>query len=71
MTKDNIMKQTDGLFHQVFREIAPQYPDIQNHLIVDIGTALVADSPERFDVVVMPNLYGDIVSDVASQISGR
>ncbi|MGB5654728.1 MAG: NADP-dependent isocitrate dehydrogenase, partial [Robiginitalea sp.] len=71
MTKDNIMKQTDGLFHQVFREIAPQYPDIQSeHLIVDIGTALVADSPERFDVVVMPNLYGDIVSDVTSQISG-
>ncbi len=71
MTKDNIMKQTDGLFHKVFREIAPEYPQIQSeHLIVDIGTALVADSPERFDVVVMPNLYGDIVSDVTSQISG-
>jgi isocitrate dehydrogenase len=71
LTKDNIMKQTDGLFHQVFREIAPEYPEIQSeHLIVDIGTALVADSPERFDVVVMPNLYGDIVSDVTSQISG-
>ncbi len=71
LTKDNIMKQTDGLFHQVFREIAPEYPEIKSeHLIVDIGTALVADSPERFDVVVMPNLYGDIVSDVTSQISG-
>lgn len=71
LSKDNIMKQTDGLFHKVFREIAPEYPEIQSeHLIVDIGTALVADTPERFDVVVMPNLYGDIVSDVTSQISG-
>ena len=71
LSKDNIMKQTDGLFHRVFDEIAPQYPDIESeHLIVDIGTALIADSPERFDVVVMPNLYGDIVSDITSQISG-
>lgn len=70
-SKDNIMKQTDGLFHRVFDEISREYPDIQSeHLIVDIGTALIADSPGRFDVVVMPNLYGDIVSDVTSQISG-
>lgn len=71
LTKDNIMKQTDGLFHKIFREIAAEYPDLKSeHLIVDIGTALVADTPERFDVVVMPNLYGDIVSDVTGQISG-
>jgi isocitrate dehydrogenase len=71
LSKDNIMKQTDGLFHKVFDEIAPQYPEIQSeHLIVDIGAALVADKPDRFDVVVMPNLYGDIVSDITSQISG-
>jgi isocitrate dehydrogenase len=71
LSKDNIMKQTDGLFHKVFEEIAPQYPDIKSeHLIVDIGAALVADTPERFDVVVMPNLYGDIVSDITGQISG-
>ena len=70
-TKDNIMKQTDGLFHQVFNEIATEYPDIQSeHWIVDIGAALVADSPELFDVIVMPNLYGDIISDIAAQITG-
>lgn len=70
-TKDNIMKLTDGLFHKIFDEIAPEYPDIQNeHWIVDIGAAKLADTPEAFDVVVMPNLYGDILSDVAAQIAG-
>lgn len=70
-TKDNIMKQTDGLFHQVFNEIAVEYPDIENeHWIVDIGAAKLADTPEAFDVIVMPNLYGDILSDVAAQIAG-
>jgi isocitrate dehydrogenase len=70
-TKDNIMKQTDGLFHKVFDEIARQYPEIENeHWIVDIGAAKLADTPEAFDVVVMPNLYGDILSDVAAQIAG-
>src|SRR5207344_3457477 len=70
-TKDNIMKLTDGLFHKVFDEIAALYPDIQNeHWIVDIGAAKLADSPEAFDVIVMPNLYGDILSDVAAQIAG-
>lgn len=70
-TKDNIMKQTDGLFHQVFEEIAKEYPEIENeHWIVDIGAAKMADTPEAFDVIVMPNLYGDILSDVAAQITG-
>jgi isocitrate dehydrogenase len=70
-TKDNIMKQTDGLFHKVFDEIAKEYPDIENeHWIVDIGAAKLADTPEAFDVIVMPNLYGDILSDVAAQIAG-
>ncbi|MBX7240893.1 MAG: NADP-dependent isocitrate dehydrogenase [Bacteroidia bacterium] len=70
-TKDNIMKQTDGLFHRVFNEIAKEYPEIQNeHWIIDIGAAKVADTPEQFDVIVMPNLYGDILSDVAAQITG-
>src|SRR5207253_2076989 len=69
--KDNIMKMTDGLFHKVFDEIAAQYPDIQNEAwIVDIGAAKMADTPEAFDVIVMPNLYGDILSDVAAQIAG-
>lgn len=70
-TKDNIMKQTDGLFHKVFDEIGSEYPDIEKeHWIVDIGAAKLADTPEIFDVIVMPNLYGDILSDVAAQIAG-
>lgn len=70
-TKDNIMKLTDGLFHNVFEEIATDYPDIEHeHWIVDIGAAKLADTPETFDVVVVPNLYGDILSDVAAQIAG-
>lgn len=70
-TKDNIMKQTDGLFHQIFDEIAKEYPEIENeHWIIDIGAAKMADTPEAFDVIVMPNLYGDVLSDVAAQITG-
>jgi isocitrate dehydrogenase len=70
-TKDNIMKMTDGLFHKIFDEIGAEYPDIQKeHWIVDIGAAKLADTPELFDVIVMPNLYGDILSDVAAQITG-
>src|SRR3982750_88124 len=70
-TKDNIMKMTDGLFHKVFDEIAAEYSEIENeHWIVDIGAAKLADTPTAFDVVVMPNLYGDILSDVAAQIAG-
>ncbi|EJY54409.1 isocitrate dehydrogenase [Alicyclobacillus hesperidum URH17-3-68] len=69
--KDNIMKLTDGLFHKVFDQIAAEYPDLQHEtLIVDIGAARLANTPERFDVVVMPNLYGDILSDVTAEISG-
>ena len=70
-TKDNIMKMTDGLFHKVFDEIGAEYPSIEKeHWIVDIGAAKMADTPETFDVIVMPNLYGDILSDVAAQIAG-
>ncbi len=70
-TKDNIMKMTDGLFHKVFEEVAADYPEIWNeHHIIDIGAARLADRPEDFDVVVLPNLYGDVVSDIAAQISG-
>ncbi len=70
-TKDNIMKLTDGLFHRVFDEVAAEYPDLESeHWIVDIGAAKLADTPEAFDVIVLPNLYGDILSDVAAQIAG-
>ncbi|HEX6480870.1 MAG TPA: NADP-dependent isocitrate dehydrogenase, partial [Ktedonobacteraceae bacterium] len=69
--KDNIMKLTDGLFHRVFNEISQQYPDITNETwIVDIGSAKLADTPEAFDVIVLPNLYGDILSDIAAQVAG-
>ncbi|TAE37263.1 MAG: NADP-dependent isocitrate dehydrogenase [Runella slithyformis] len=70
-TKDNIMKMTDGMFHKMFDEVGKEYPDIeQEHWIIDIGAAKLADTPEIFDVIVMPNLYGDILSDVAAQITG-
>jgi isocitrate dehydrogenase len=71
LTKDNIMKLTDGLFHKVFDEVAAEYPRVEaEHLIVDIGTARLATSPEDFDVVVTPNLYGDIISDVTAEMTG-
>jgi len=70
-TKDNILKLTDGMFHKVFDEVAANYPEIESeHWIVDIGAAKLADTPEAFDVVVLENLYGDILSDVAAQIAG-
>lgn len=69
--KDNIMKFTDGLFHKKFDEIGKEYPDIEKeNWIVDIGAAKLATSPESFEVVVMENLYGDILSDVTAQMTG-
>lgn len=71
MTKDNIMKLTDGLFHRVFNEIGEEYPDItKDHYILDIGAAYVAEKPELFDVIVTLNLYGDVISDIAAQVAG-
>ncbi len=71
MTKDNIMKLSDGLFHKIFDEIAAEYPTIRSeHQIIDIGAARVAAMPERLDVIVTLNLYGDILSDIAAQVSG-
>ncbi len=71
MTKDNIMKLSDGLFHKIFDEVAVEYPDItSNHQIIDIGAARVAAMPETLDVVVTLNLYGDILSDIAAQVAG-
>lgn len=71
MAKDNIMKMADGLFHNVFKEIGKEYPEIeQEFYIVDIGTARVAARPQDFDVIVTENLYGDIISDVAVEVTG-
>lgn len=71
MVKDNIMKMTDGCFYQMFCEIAERYNDIpSSKYLVDIGIARLAARPEQFDVLVTTNLYGDIASDVAAEISG-
>ena len=71
MTKDNIMKLTDGLFHKVFDEVAKEYPGIEaNHMIIDIGSAKLAHHPDQFDVIVTLNLYGDIISDIAAEVAG-
>lgn len=71
MTKDNIMKLTDGMFHDVFNQVAKEYPYIENeHKIIDIGSALLAERPQVFDVIVTLNLYGDIISDIAAQVAG-
>jgi isocitrate dehydrogenase len=71
MTKDNIMKMTDGLFHKTFDAIAAEYPDLESdHQIIDIGAARVAAMPERMDVIVTLNLYGDILSDIAALVAG-
>lgn len=71
MTKDNIMKRADGLFHDVFDEVAAEYPDLESeHQIIDIGAARLAAQPEQFDVIVTLNLYGDIISDIAAQVAG-
>lgn len=71
MVKDNIMKLTDGLFHQVFKEISAEYPDIVSESqIIDIGAARLASRPEQYDVVVTSNLYGDIISDIVAEIAG-
>ena len=71
MSKDNIMKMTDGLFHKTFDRIAKEYPSIStDHYIIDIGAAKLASDPERFDMIVTMNLYGDIISDIAADVAG-
>lgn len=66
------MKLTDGLFYQVFEDVGrTEYPEVQRErMIVDIGAAMLADRPEQFDVLLCPNLYGDIMSDIAAQLTG-
>jgi len=71
VTKANIMKFTDGLFLSVFREIASDYPDIEaREVLVDALCMALVQRPEEFDVLVLPNLYGDIVSDVTAGLVG-
>ncbi|MFT4705354.1 MAG: isocitrate dehydrogenase (NAD+), partial [Bradymonadia bacterium] len=69
--KANIHKMSDGLFLEVFREVALEYPGIESDdLIVDNTCMQLVSRPERFDVAVMPNLYGDIVSDLCAGLIG-
>jgi isocitrate dehydrogenase (NAD+) len=69
--KANIMKLSDGLFIRCCREVATQYPDIAyNELIVDNASMQLVMRPETFDVLLLPNLYGDIVSDLAAGLVG-
>jgi isocitrate dehydrogenase len=71
LVKDNIMKITDGLFADIFRKVGREYPEIEQETqIIDIGTARVATRPERYDVIVTLNLYGDIISDVTAELTG-
>ena len=69
--KANILKVTDGLFLNTARQVAEEYDDIHfNDMIIDATCMQLAQRPEMFDVLVMPNLYGDIVSDLCSGLVG-
>lgn len=69
--KANIMKCTDGMFLNIAREIAGEYPDIQfEDMIVDAMCMNLVLNPENYDVLVLPNLYGDIVSDLCAGLVG-
>jgi isocitrate dehydrogenase (NAD+) len=71
VTKANIMKHTDGLFYAVSREVAKQYPDIEyDEYLVDNMCMQLVQKPENFDVLLLPNLYGDILSDLAAGLVG-
>lgn len=71
LVKDNIMKLTDGMFADMFRTIGKEYPGIQQEIqIIDIGTARVVMQPNRYDVIVTLNLYGDILSDITAELTG-
>ncbi|MBS1716869.1 MAG: NADP-dependent isocitrate dehydrogenase [Armatimonadetes bacterium] len=71
LTKDNLMRQTDGLFLQVFEEIGNRYPHIQRqHLRVDEGLNLAATKPQELDVVVTPNMYGDLIANLLAAVTG-
>lgn len=71
MTKDDVMKITDGLFHKVFNEVATHYPHIATeHIMVEAGTAMLVASPQDLDVIIAPNMYGELLSIIAAQQAG-
>ena len=71
VTKANIMKLSDGLFLECFRKVAKDYPQIKTReILVDNLCMQLVQNPEQFDVLVLPNLYGDIVSDLCAGLIG-
>jgi isocitrate/isopropylmalate dehydrogenase len=69
--KANVLKLSDGLFLREVRRVAADYPDVTlDELIVDAAAALLIRRPDRFDVIVTTNMFGDILSDEASELSG-
>jgi isocitrate dehydrogenase (NAD+) len=71
VTKANIMKLSDGLFLDVFRQVAQSYPQIKaREILVDNLCMQLVQDPTKFDVLVLPNLYGDIVSDLTAGLIG-
>jgi 3-isopropylmalate dehydrogenase len=69
--KANVLKLSDGLFLREVRKVAESYPDVSlNEVIVDAAAALLIRNPDRFDVIVTTNMFGDILSDEASELSG-
>lgn len=69
--KANILKQSDGMFLNIFNDIKNEYPSIEaNSMIVDNTCMQLVMNPQQFDIMVMPNLYGDIVSDLTSGLIG-
>ena len=71
VTKANIMKLSDGLFLNTYREVAKDYPQIkQREILVDNLCMQLVQNPKQFDVLVLPNLYGDIVSDLCAGLIG-
>ena len=71
VTKANICKLTDGLFLDCAREVAKKYPEIEyKEILVDALCMQLVQNPSKFDVLVMPNLYGDIVSDLTAGLIG-
>jgi 3-isopropylmalate dehydrogenase len=69
--KANSFHMTDGLFMECVRDVSRDFPDVQlDDLLVDACTAHLVRNPERFDVLVTTNFYGDIISDLASELSG-
>ncbi|WP_420334327.1 isocitrate/isopropylmalate dehydrogenase family protein [Roseibium sp.] len=69
--KANVMRTSDGLFLDVIRRIAADHPDIQyEEVLVDAAAALLVRDPDRFDVIVTTNMFGDILSDLATELAG-